>query len=86
MDEVNISYYESYVEDSIDFLAGLGIPYNQLWRPNVRIDQHIPPEYYFRPVIIGFKKFKKISSTLEFCYCIEGMTEVTLKLDPQLLM
>ena len=86
LDEIQIPYYESYVEDSIDFLAGHGIPYRKLWRPDVRLNEYVPKEYYFNPVILGFKKFKKISSTFDFCYCIEGLTEVTLKLDPQLFM
>ena len=34
MDLVNIPYFESYTEDSIDFLNGLGIPYERLWSPN----------------------------------------------------
>jgi hypothetical protein len=77
MDLVNIPYFESYTEDSIDFLNGLGIPYENLWSP-----KNMTPNSFhktFNPIIIGFKKFNKIKTTQDICYCVEGVLEIILK-------
>jgi hypothetical protein len=84
LDQIPIPYYESYTEDSIDFLMGLGIPSSRLWKPITLIEQYVPMESFYSPVIIGFKKFNKVHSTMEVCYCVEGFTEIIGRLDPKL--
>lgn len=83
IDLVDIPYFESYVEDSIDFLNGLGIPYEKLWSPNG------PSEVLFNqrfgPVLIGFNRFNKVLSTMDRCYCIDGILEIISELNPELL-
>ena len=85
IDLVKIPYFESYVEDSIDFVNGLGIPYKKLWSP-IETSKFIPNSQKFTPLIIGFKKFAKVYSTLEDCYCIEGVINVIEKLNPEFLL
>jgi hypothetical protein len=83
MDLVNIPYFESYTEDSIDFLNGLGVPYANLWSPN----NTAPNSFHqtFNPIIIGFKKFNKIKTTQDLCYCVDGVLEIILELNPEIL-
>jgi len=80
--EINIPYFESYTEDSIDFLHELGIPYNKLWNPNFNFDNNSD----YHPVIIGFKKFQKIETTFDVCYCIEGVAKIIGKINPELIL
>jgi len=80
--EINIPYFESYTEDSIDFLHELGIPYNKLWNPNFNFDYKSD----YHPVIIGFKKFQKIETTFDVCYCIEGIVKIIGKINPELIL
>jgi hypothetical protein len=83
--EIEIPYFESYTEDSIDFLHELGIPYNSLWSPNFNfIHKTINTNYH--PLIIGFKKFQKVGSTLETCYCVDGVLKIIKKLNPELIL
>jgi hypothetical protein len=81
LNELEIPYYESYVEDNIDFLNGLTIPFNFLFENNSQIENN----FRFKPLIIGFKKFTKVTSTLDFCYCTEGVINICNKLDNNLL-
>lgn len=83
--DMDIPYYESYVEDSVDFLTGFGIKYSELYDGKPNIKQIVDKNYRFRPVIIGFKKFQKVSSTYEYCYCPEGTVSVIGDLNPKLL-
>ena len=85
VDQLEIPYYESYVEDSIDFISGLGYPYSKLWKAPSPKDI-VSSKYFFMPSIIGFKKFSKVSSTLDSCYCYEGVLEVVASLNPELLL
>ena len=85
VDQLEIPYYESYVEDSIDFIYGLGYQYSRLWnppKPKVVINSN----FLFNPVLVGFKKFNKVSSTLDLCYCPEGVLEVIASLNPEFLL
>lgn len=83
--EIQIPYFESYTKDSIDFLHELGIPYDRLWNPNFNfIHKSINTNY--RPLIIGFKKFEKVNTTLETCYCVDGVLKIIGQLDPNLIL
>lgn len=86
LESFEIPYYESYVEDSIDFLNGLGIPYDRLWEPRTDKRNLLRNEFFFAPVVIGFKKFEKVHSTFDVCYCVEGVVEVINKINPELIL
>lgn len=81
----SVPYYESYVEDSIDFLINLGLNGKNLYMlrnpwPN------LPPNknFHYVPVVIGFKRTRMVYNTHQVCYCHEGITEIILKLNPEL--
>lgn len=86
VDQLNIPYYESYTEDSIDFIHGLGYPYNILWSPQISSQDIINPKLSFTATLVGFKKFSKVSSTLDSCYCYEGVLDVVASLNPEFLL
>ena len=82
----DIPYYESNVKDSIDFLIDLGFNGKDLYKlrnPN----PGFPPErrWYYVPLVVGFKRNSVVYSTHRVCYCIEGITDIILKLNPKFL-
>lgn len=88
LDKINIPYFESYTEDSIDFLIDMGLDGRELWTPKKYKNQHIDKNLYFNPIVIGFKRNKIITSTFEKgnCYCYEGIIELIGKLNPEFLL
>jgi hypothetical protein len=85
VDQLEIPYYESYTEDSIDFIHGLGYQYDRLWnppKPKVIVNSN----FLFNATLVGFKKFSKVSSTLDSCYCFESVLDVVASLNPELLL
>jgi hypothetical protein len=80
--DLDIPYYESYTEDSMDFLMGLGYSHKNLYYPRRRVDENLSPNFRFGPVLIGFKKFTNVLSTKDRCYCLEGIIEVIQELNP----
>jgi hypothetical protein len=86
LESFDVPYYESYVEDNIDFLNGFGIDYSRLWKPYTGNVHVISRDFFFGPVIIGFKKYENVYSTLDICYCIEGVVEVINKINPELIL
>lgn len=83
LDLVDIPYFESYTEDNIDFLNNLGYPYKNLWRPSPPNNLPTTKEFFFSPIIIGFKKHKNVLSTFETCYCPDGLIRIIDNLDPK---
>jgi hypothetical protein len=81
MDNLDIPYFESYTEDSLDFLVGLGFDMDKLYR-NVKGLEH---KRKFAAIIIGFNKFTKVSSTFQHCYCPEGVVSVLNDLHPKFI-
>ena len=71
---IKLPYFESYTDESIDFLDKIGISQSLLWGKRT-----------FRPVIVGFKGKRMISNTFETCYCTGGLVEVIAKMDVKLL-
>jgi hypothetical protein len=84
LSEINVPYFESYTKDSMDFLINLGIDGRILFNRS-RNGVNRPKRMYYQPIIIGFKKTAQMWNTHKTCYCIEGITEVVLKMNPQLL-
>ena len=76
-----INYYESYVEDSVDFLIDFGFSTNELFKlPSQGIIKKTPKEFYFNPYVLLFKKFELVDSTKNHCYCVEGLTKMLLSI------
>lgn len=82
-----ISYYESYVEDSMDFLQGIGFSVNSLYElpENNETRWMTRREHFYKPVVVLFKKFTPISSTRNYCYCTEGITEMLIQHCPSIV-
>jgi hypothetical protein len=83
LSEINVPYFESYTKDSIDFLINLGLDGKYLYR---HIENYFisPRRMSYHPVIIGFKKKSHVWDTHKTCYCIEGITEIILRMNPDL--
>jgi len=81
LEHVDIPYFESYTEDSIDFLNNLGFPYESLWKPLSPTSDITSSEFQFSPIIIGFKRHTKVLSTFETCYCLDGVIKIIGNLD-----
>lgn len=67
----NMPYFESKVSESMDFLMNFGFPAQKLWHQG-----------NFNPILLGFRKGILISHTFKHCYCVEGLTELILDLNP----
>jgi hypothetical protein len=71
-----VPYFESYVEDSADFIDNL-IPLSWIWNEN---------DKNFNTFVIGFNKRRMVTSTLHgHCLCIEGISEIIYKLNPDFI-
>jgi hypothetical protein len=70
VDEFEIPYFESYTEDSVDFILNTGIiNQNKLYTNGT-----------YSPVFMGFKSRTMISSTMDgICYCPNGAIEIICK-------
>ena len=82
LNDLNISYYESYVDESIDFLINVGVE-NRIWAPPTH--NEVNPNYLFNPVLLLFKGYSLKSTTFQSCYCVEGIVELIGKENPELL-
>lgn len=70
LEEFQIPYFESFVEDSVDFIINNGvINQNKIYYQGV-----------YSPVLMGFRNRTKIASTLDnICYCSNGVIEIICK-------
>lgn len=82
-----ISYYESYVDESVDFLVDFGISPKLLFKvpENHGRTMFYKRETFYNPVVLLFKKYRMLDSTFNHCYCIEGMTEMLISNIPTLI-
>ena len=74
---LNITIYESLVEDSVDFLLNLGYKSDVIYQPKCGC---------FAPKFIGFHHGLKVAgiNAEVVCYCTEGITEVIYLTNPSL--
>jgi hypothetical protein len=84
LSEINVPYFESYTKDSMDFLINLGIDSKILFQHPKNLVYH-PRKMSYHPIIIGFKRTSEIWNTHKSCYCVEGITETLLRMNPELL-
>lgn len=74
----DVPYFETYIEDSIDFLNNLGVPLDSLYLREVE---------WFKPFMITFNRKRMVNSTYNgFCYCPEGITELLIDLNPDIVL
>jgi len=78
LDKIDIPYFESYADDSVDFLINLGMPGEKFW---------IPESKEFNPVMLAFNRRRKVTSTFEGnCMCIQGILDMVYVLNPQYIL
>lgn len=74
---VDIPFFESYTEDSVDFLINLGFSAKKFWLGGKE----------FAPIMIGFNKNRKVTSTQDgICYCTEGIIDIVYQLNPKFIL
>ena len=72
----NIPYFESYVEDSVDFLDNL-ISLSRLWNKS---------DHQFNTCVLGFNKRRMVTSTMHgHCLCVGGISEIIYELNPDFI-
>lgn len=73
----NIKIYESFIEDSVDFLLDLGYKSDQIFQKGCNC---------FGNKFIGFRKGVKMAGTAAEvkCYCTEGVVEIIYLTNPLL--
>jgi hypothetical protein len=77
LDMVDIPFFESYTEDSVDFLINLGFSAKKFWSGGKE----------FSPIMIGFNKNRKVTSTQDgICYCTEGIIDIVYQLNPKFIL
>ena len=86
IDKIDIPYFESYTQESMDFLYDVGINVSILYKPDFIKGIYYPRERYYHPIIIGFNHYTRVSSTTNYCYCVEGVTNILLDLNPELIL
>ena len=78
LDAYNIPYFESYIEDSLDFLDMIVAPLNSL---------RIREKNMLNTFMLTFNKRRLINATYNgYCMCVEGITELLYDLNPEIVL
>ena len=73
----DVPYFETIIEDSLDFLDTLGAPLEFLSRRNIN---------YFSSFMMTFNKRRFVNATYNgFCMCPEGITDLLYNLNPEIV-
>jgi len=73
----DVPYFESYANESIDFLDKLGAPLEKL---------RIPSEPDLKPCVLTFNHRRLVNATYNgFCLCPEGLTKLLHDLNPEFI-
>jgi len=73
----DVPYFESYANESIDFLDKLGAPLEKL---------RIPSEPDLKPCVLTFNHRRLVNATYNgFCLCPEGLTDLLYDLNPEFI-
>jgi hypothetical protein len=81
----DVPYYESYTKDSMDFLINLGLDAGLLYILRNPWPHKAPDKkFYYVPTVVGFKRTRMVHNTQRVCYCVEGITEIIMNLNPEL--
>ena len=83
LETLEVDYYESFVEEGIDFLMRIGLPSDILYKNS-----------FFAPVILLFKNgifrastnFTQMkNSDKAYCHCAEGVTQMLIDYTPEII-
>ena len=73
----DIPCFETYIEDSLEFLDKLGAPLEKLSQRRIK---------FFNPFLLSFNRRRLVNSTYNgFCYCPEGITDLIYDLNPEII-
>jgi hypothetical protein len=73
----DVPYFESYANESIDFLDKLGAPLEKL---------RIPFKPDLKPLVLSFNHRRLVNATYNgFCLCPEGLTDLLYNLNPEFI-
>lgn len=86
LENVEIPYFESYTEESMDFLLDFGLNPSFLYVPNKPDRPPVERKRKFSPVLTGFNRYKMVGNSFDLCYCIDYLTELTYKLNPKYII
>lgn len=74
----NVPYFESFSDESINFLDMLGVPLNDL---------RLPKRPTLKPFILTFNHRRLINASYNgFCFCPEGITDLLYDLNPDFIL
>lgn len=77
LETFDIPYFETYIEDSLEFLDTLGVPLEKLNQRRIK---------FFNPFLLSFNRRRLVNSTYNgFCYCPEGITDLLYDLNPEII-
>lgn len=85
LDGIEIPYFESYTEESMDFLMDFNIPSSHLFQPFNK-NAVLPQIRKYTPVFLGFNRLKLIGGSHQVCYCPDYMIELILNLNPEFIL
>jgi hypothetical protein len=83
---IDIPYFESYTEESMDFLLDLGFKENFLYQRNFNDKFYITKEQKFSPLFITFNRFMMVGSSPQKCYCSDYLIELIMELNPKFIL
>jgi hypothetical protein len=73
----DVPYFESYADESIDFLDKLGVPLDKL---------RVPSRPELMPLVLSFNHRRLVNATYNgFCLCTEGLTDLLYDLNPEFI-
>lgn len=74
----DIPYFESYVEESVDFLDKIGVPLE-----SIRQKGEIKT---IKPFMLTFNRRRLVNATYNgYCFCPEGITDLIFDLNPEFI-
>ena len=81
IDKLDLPYFESYTEESIDFLMDTNIHASNLYKPVFDPIEYVYRRQFYTPILCSFNHYNRVSCTLNYCYCPEGFIQVIGDLD-----
>ncbi len=83
---IKVPYFESFTEESIDFLLDLGFKEDFLYQRRLESDFPVLREQKYSPLFIAFNRFKMVGSSPQLCYCTDHFIDLVMKLNPKFIL
>jgi hypothetical protein len=83
---IDIPYFESYTEESVDFLLDLGFKENFLYQRSSKDGLYKTKEQKFSPLFIAFNRFIMVGSSPQKCYCSDYLVELIMEINPKFIL